>query len=110
MSAVTLPATASPPPTKSVLVCQNRTCRKQGAAKVLAAFQASAPGDFVILGSGCLGQCGSGPMVQVLPDGIWYSRVQPAEVPAIVERHLRGGQPVKAMLYAKFHPHPTPQP
>lgn len=49
-------------------------------------------------------------MVQVLPDEIWYGRVQPEEVPAVVERHLRGGQPVKAMLYPKFHPHPNAQP
>jgi (2Fe-2S) ferredoxin len=43
-------------------------------------------------------------MVQVVPDQIWYNQVHPDEVPAIVKRHLRGGQPVAAMLYRKFHP------
>lgn len=86
------------------MVCQNRTCRQQGAAKVLVAFQARVVDQVVVLPSGCLGQCGSGPMVRVVPDEIWYCRVQPAEVPAVIERHLIAGQPIAAMLYPKFHP------
>jgi len=85
------------------MVCQNRTCRKQGAAKVLAAFQQAPVADITVIGSSCLGKCGNGPMVVVLPEQTWYCRVQPAEVPTVVERHLRGGHPVKAMLY----PHTT---
>jgi (2Fe-2S) ferredoxin len=44
-------------------------------------------------------------MVLVLPDEIWYCQVEPADVPRIVEQHLRGGKPVKEKLYPKFH-HP----
>ena len=87
-----------------ILVCQNRTCRKQGAEKVLAAFQSQPVPGVTVTGCGCLGECGNGPMVQVVPDQIWYNQVHPDEVPAIVKRHLRGGQPVAAMLYRKFHP------
>jgi (2Fe-2S) ferredoxin len=53
--------------------------------------------------SGCLGQCGNGPMVLVLPETVWYGAVQPKEVPAVIDRHLRQGQPVRSMLYRKFH-------
>ncbi len=88
---------------KTVLVCHSNACRKQGAAKVLAAFQAHPVPDVSAIASRCLGQCGNGPMVLVQPDRIWYNRVQPDEVPAVVERHLRGGEPIKAMLYPKFH-------
>jgi (2Fe-2S) ferredoxin len=42
-------------------------------------------------------------MVLVLPETIWYGAVQPKEVPAVVDRHLRQGQPVRSMLYRKFH-------
>lgn len=87
-----------------IKVCQNRTCRQQGAAKVLAAFRSHPVPNFTVIASGCLGQCGNGPMVVILPEQIWYSRIQPVEVPAIVERHLRGGKPIKAMLYHRFHP------
>ncbi len=89
-----------------VIVCQNTACRKAGSANVLKAFEtaiADADVDVELEGRRCLGQCGSGPMVLVLPDQIWYERVQPAEVPAIVQRHLRDGQPIQAMLYRRFH-------
>ena len=86
--------------TRCVMVCQNRTCRKQGAAKVLAAFQSHPVTGVTVQVSSCLGQCGNGPMVIVLPEQVWYSRVQPAEVPAVVKRHLQGGCPVAAMLYS----------
>jgi (2Fe-2S) ferredoxin len=73
--------------TVSILICQNRTCRKQGAVKILEAFQAIAlPLDVEITASGCLGQCGNGPMVLVLPAQIWYSHVTPQEIPTVVRR------------------------
>jgi (2Fe-2S) ferredoxin len=89
---------------KCVRVCQNRTCKKQGAIKVLAAFVALPAPDVTVTASGCLGQCGNGPMVLVLPDMVWYSGVRPQEVPLVVEQHLLGGQRVEQMLYYRFHP------
>ncbi|MFN6536309.1 MAG: (2Fe-2S) ferredoxin domain-containing protein [Nostoc sp. EkiNYC01] len=86
-----------------VRVCQNRTCRKQGAAKVLAAFTALAIPGVTVTASSCLGQCGNGPMVLVLPDVVWYCGVRPDEVSLLVEQHLLGGQRVKHMLYHRFH-------
>jgi (2Fe-2S) ferredoxin len=88
---------------KSIRVCQNRTCRKQGAAQVLAAFEVSPVSGVTVIPSGCLGQCGNGPMVLVLPEMVWYSGVRPNEVPIVVEQHLLGGQIVTHMLYRRFH-------
>lgn len=88
---------------RRVLVCQNRTCRKQGAAKVLAAFQKLSDPEVEVVASSCLGQCGNGPIVLVMPEKVWYSRVCAEEVASVTEQHLRGGQPVKGMLYRKFH-------
>ena len=88
---------------RTVLICQNRTCRKDGSKKVLAAFTADAVPGVEVVGSGCLGQCGNGPMVLVEPEQVWYCRMKPKEVPVVVEKHLRGDRPVKAMLYRKFH-------
>jgi (2Fe-2S) ferredoxin len=89
--------------TQTVLICQHRACRRAGAAEVLKAFQAAQP-DVTIQPVRCLGQCGNGPMVLVLPERIWYDQVQPAEVPAVVQRHLQQGRPIQTMLYRKFHP------
>jgi (2Fe-2S) ferredoxin len=91
---------------RTVLVCQHRSCRKRGSADVLAAFlaavQSKASIDIEIQPVQCLGECGNGAMVLILPEQVWYDRVQPDEVPAIVERHLNHNQPIQAMLYKKF--------
>lgn len=89
---------------KCVQVCQNRTCKKQGAVEVLAAFAALPVAGAMVTASGCLGQCGNGPMVLVLPEMVWYSGVQPSEVPLVVKQHLLCGQRVRNMLYYRFHP------
>ncbi|MBD2182939.1 (2Fe-2S) ferredoxin domain-containing protein [Planktothrix sp. FACHB-1355] len=89
---------------KKVLICQSKTCSKQGAAKVLAAFEEHPVAGVTIASTVCLGQCGQGPMVLIQPEKIWYNRVLPEEVATIIDRHLQGGKPVKSMLYAKFHP------
>lgn len=89
---------------KSILVCQNTTCRKQGSVQVLANFTAQLIPDVKVVGCGCLGQCGNGPMVLVLPEHTWYNDVDPEEVSRIVQQHLREDKPVESMLYGKFHP------
>jgi NADH:ubiquinone oxidoreductase subunit E len=67
-----------------ILICQNRTCKKQGAAAVLAAFRTLNHPGINYEGCGCLGNCGNGPMVLVLPARIWYYRVLPQDVPTIL--------------------------
>ena len=73
----------SAPAKSSVLVCQHLTCRKQGAAKVLAAFRKLNTPNVIYEGCGCLGNCGNGPMVFILPARIWYYLVQPHDVPKV---------------------------
>ena len=89
---------------KCVRVCQSKSCCKLGAAKVLTAFQSHPIADVEVVKSSCLGQCGNGPMVVILPEQVWYCGVRSEEVSAIVTRHLQDGEPIKAMLYPKFHP------
>ncbi len=94
---------------KNVLVCQGKTCSLSDSAQVLIAFQVNSPTDIRVTGSGCLGQCGNGPMVLILPEEIWYSEVSYDAVSVIVEQHLRSGKPVVNLLYQKFHPLPNDQ-
>jgi (2Fe-2S) ferredoxin len=88
----------------SINICQNRSCKKQGAEKILAAFQASPIPGVEIIPSSCFGQCGNGPMILIQPDFVWYCGVQEKEVPLVVEQHLIGGKRVTQMLYHRFHP------
>jgi (2Fe-2S) ferredoxin len=73
---------------KCVLVCHNKTCRKQGAPEVLKAFQAFNLSEVQVINCGCLGKCGSGPMVLVMPAEVWYGHVSPADVSSILEQQL----------------------
>jgi (2Fe-2S) ferredoxin len=49
--------------------------------------------------SGCLDQCGYGPMVVIYPEGVWYAHVQPEDAEEIVREHLLGGRPVERLRY-----------
>ena len=88
---------------KKVLVCQNVTCQQQGSQKVLVDLQQQAPDEVTVEASGCLGQCGNGPMVLTLPDKTWYHRVHPKDISRIVEQHLKGDRPVASKLYPPVH-------
>jgi (2Fe-2S) ferredoxin/SAM-dependent methyltransferase len=46
---------------------------------------------------GSLGLCDRGPNLVVYPEGVWYSRVRPEDVPEIVREHLRGGRVVERL-------------
>ena len=48
---------------------------------------------------GCLGLCDEGPILIVYPEGVWYRKVQPADVPEIVSSHLRGGNVVARLAW-----------
>ena len=89
---------------KTVLVCQNRTCKSSGSLAVLQAFQSFKIPNVTVIGSGCLAQCGNGPMVLILPEEIWYDRITPNEVKILLEQHLLEEQPVESMLYRVKHP------
>ena len=48
---------------------------------------------------GSLGLCEHGPNMVVYPEGVWYSGVQPEEVPEIVEQHFQNGTVVERLAW-----------
>ena len=89
---------------RCVIVCQHTSCLKNGSEKVLAAFEESdLPKDIIVEGSECQGQCSSGPTVRIVPEETWYCRIQPSDVPLIVEQHLKGGKRIEAKLHPRIH-------
>lgn len=88
---------------RCVLVCQYRSCLAHGSAEVLAAFEAADTDGFTVKGTGCQGQCSSGPTVRIVPEETWYWRVKPSDVPKITEEHLKQGKQVEEKLNTRIH-------
>ncbi len=103
-----LPTNESPSQSASkrqfIQVCQYRSCQRVNSAAVLAAFKQYASPELMVAASSCLGQCGSGPTVRVVPDNVWYCRVRPKDVDEIVNQHIGQGKPIKRLLHHRFHP------
>lgn len=58
---------------KEIRVCTNRTCRKQGSLQALETLSGIAPPTVTVKTCGCLGRCGSGPNIGILPEGLIVS-------------------------------------
>lgn len=98
-------------PEKHILVCMNSrppghprgSCGGVGANDVLSRFQQELEeknlfGKALISGSSCIGPCSLGPTVIVYPEGTWYNKVAPDDVPEIIEKHIVNNQPVERLL------------
>ncbi|WP_306591364.1 ferredoxin [Geothrix sp. 21YS21S-4] len=95
---------------RQVLVCTAKSCAGRGSEAVLEAFKAQlAEGDLLFskanrqgevqcASCGSVGFCAIGPAVLVYPEGIWYAHVTPADVPEIIDSHLKGGIPVERLV------------
>ncbi|KAL2342297.1 hypothetical protein Fmac_003582 [Flemingia macrophylla] len=55
---------------KEIRVCTNRTCRRQGSFQTLETLSGLAPPNVAVKSCGCLGRCGGGPNLVLLPDGL----------------------------------------
>ncbi|KAL9682807.1 hypothetical protein QQ045_014616 [Rhodiola kirilowii] len=56
-----------------IRVCTNRTCRRQGSTQTLEVLTGVAPPDVSVVSCGCLGRCGAGPNIVILPDAVFVS-------------------------------------
>lgn len=89
---------------RTVMICQHTACRKAGAAKVFEAFEKEIlPEDIDLQKCECQGQCSSSPTVRIIPEETWYCRVQPRDVPQIVQEHLKDGNRVEHKLNPRIH-------
>ncbi len=91
-------------PIRKVLVCQHRTCSKDGAAQVLATFQKQKIVNVSVEACGCLGLCGSGPIVVVMPENIYYWHINPKKAQEIIDTHLLGNVEIPSMMHRRLHP------
>ena len=95
------------------LVCLGgKSCPAQGSEAIWfelkrRVLEAGLENEIRVTKSGCLGQCGHGPMIVVYPENVWYAAVRAEDVQEIVESHLLGGKPVERLLYRPGKPGPN---
>ncbi len=82
----------SPKTKTTILVCQKSDCMKRGGKEVCQALAAalsdrSLEDQVTIKGTGCMKNCKAGPNV-VMPDKTRYTRIQAAQIPGIIEKHI----------------------
>lgn len=99
-----------PAPQRHVFVCLNLrppgnpkgSCAEKGSEAVFDRLKAMVKegglGDRVIVNrTNCLKHCSQGVTVAVHPDNVWYARVTLADLPEILQSHLREGRPVERL-------------
>ena len=89
-----------------VLVCTGTGCASSGGKEVLAKFEEEIKKqgldkEIKAVSTGCHGMCEMGPIVTIYPEGTFYVRVKPEDVPVIVEEHLLKGRIVSRLLYTE---------
>ncbi len=52
--------------------------------------------------TGCLGPCAAGPVIQILPDDIFYEKVQSDDASKLVDQHLKGGKIVEELTHRNY--------
>jgi len=98
---------------RHVFVCvSGKTCPDQGGVELHRALKTAAVARCGKVGvrvnkSGCVAQCGHGPMVVVYPENVWYAHVSLDDVDEIVEEHLVSGRPVERLLFRGHHEGPN---
>jgi NADH-quinone oxidoreductase subunit F len=90
---------ARKPKQPCVTVCGGTGCRAYGAEQVLAAARENVDGKSTVRMTGCHGFCEKGPVVVVQPAGIFYSRVEPKDLPEIFRESVAHKRVVKRLLY-----------
>jgi bidirectional [NiFe] hydrogenase diaphorase subunit len=85
--------------THRVFVCSAAGCASCGGSAVQKAFATELRArnldkQISVVGTGCMGLCGEGPLVRVTPDDVLYQHVDEKAVGKIVTDHLAGGAPV----------------
>jgi NADH-quinone oxidoreductase subunit F len=85
-------------------VCDGTGCRALGSQKVLTNLRdeldkVQLEAEIEVVGTGCPGFCEYGPLITIYPQRISYLKVQPKDVPDIVNQTLLSGEVIERLLY-----------
>lgn len=87
-----------------IMICTSTGCASAKGLKVLEKFKEvirdrKIDGEYLVVGTGCLGLCAKGPVAIVQPENVFYGNLKEVDVEEIVESHLMNSKPVQRLLY-----------
>lgn len=87
-----------------ILCCGGTGCHASEGEAVMQKFneiltQKGLTGDAKVVTTGCFGFCEQGPIVKILPDNTFYTRVAPNDVEEVINEHIIKGRKVTRLLY-----------
>ena len=90
--------------TNHIMICCGTGCTSSGSQQIVKGFReelekAGLGKSVEVFITGCHGFCEMGPLVVIYPQDIFYVLVKAEDIPEIVERTIKGGQPVERLLY-----------
>ncbi|MGI5854637.1 MAG: NADH-quinone oxidoreductase subunit NuoF [Bacillota bacterium] len=78
--------------------CISAGCKAVGAALTNELKRQGLENEIRVVETGCVGSCDLGPIIIIYPEGVFYQKVKPEDVPEIVSEHLLKGQVVERLL------------
>ncbi|MGD2080623.1 MAG: NAD(P)H-dependent oxidoreductase subunit E, partial [Nitrospirota bacterium] len=88
----------------NLMICGGTGCIATGGLKIKGALEKELTTrglerEYKVIITGCNGFCAEGPIMTVYPEGIFYKKLQPDDIPLLVEEHLLKGRPVEKLMY-----------
>lgn len=89
---------------RHILICGGPGCKASNSDNIYKAFneeikRLNLENDIKIITTGCFGFCAKGPVIEIMPDRVFYIKVKEADVKEIIESHILEGKIVEGLLY-----------
>jgi NADP-reducing hydrogenase subunit HndC len=87
-----------------VLICGGTGCTSSGSVTIQEVLKKELKkykleNEVKVVQTGCFGLCEIGPIMVIYPEGAFYCRVRPEDIPELVEEHMVKGRILERLLY-----------
>ena len=89
---------------RHILICGGPGCKASNADNISRAFneeidRLNLKDEIKVIMTGCFGFCAKGPVIEIMPDKVFYIKVTEEDVKEIIESHILEGRVVERLLY-----------